>query len=211
MDPEIFHAKFIAAIKNKDNTNFTILLPKIATRNEKFSKKYFYTACCFGTYFMVNALMRYIPKNGVDLYDTLYDAMNYNNTETVAFLVEHIDVERSIDAMVATHITLERNFNIENIKIVAQKMSVASLTNMMWKLAQNSNNLENRLEQVWPLIDHKHFFSVCTRERIEQLDNAEHWSFFVQEHEAYTARLQHKNIRAQISDAEPLNRTLRKM
>lgn len=209
MDPEIFHEKFIAAIKNKDNEEFATLLPKIATRNEKFRRKYFYTAGCFGTDFMVDALMRYVSEHGADLYDTLYDALNYNNTETVTFLVPHI--KRDIHSMVAAHIALERNFNIENIKIVAQSMSVCSLSHMIWKVSKNSDNLEERLEQVWVLVDPKEFFSAYPREKIEQLDNIQHCNFLMQKYDLHTALVQNKTISAAISDTEATPKILRKM
>lgn len=188
MDPEIFHERFIQAIRDKDNDSFLALLPKIATRNKEFRCKYFYIAGCEGTAVMVEHLLKKVQPKQLLIMDTLYDALNYNNTESVKVLAPYIT--DPISYMAATHIRLARAINPNTIKILSTYMIEGDFEDMVVECAQESSSVEDKLTAIWTLVNQDLFFKKYTLDHIERIKQDENRKFLKDQYEIYFANHQ---------------------
>lgn len=196
MDPEVFHQKFIQAIENKDNDSFLSLLPKIATRNQEFRCKYFYTAGCEGTAMMVEHLLKKVQPAYRILVNTLYDAMNYNNTETVKVLAPHI--VDNISAMVSSHICMSDRINPDIIKMLSTNMIVGDFENMVASCAKRNFNIEDKLAIIWKFVDPNLFFKTYTLNYIARLQQENNRRFLEDQHTIFTAKTQKSTLQEHI-------------
>lgn len=196
MDPEIFHQSFIQAIKSKDNTSFLALLPKIATRSPEFRCKYFYTAGCEGTAMMVEHLLNKVQPDYRIIMNTLYDAMNYNNTETVKVLAPHI--VDNISAMASSHICTSPRINPDIIQILSTHMIVGDFENMVASCAKRNFNIEDKLATIWKFLNRDLFFKTYTLNYIAGLQQDNNRRFLEDQYEIFTAKTQKNTLQEHI-------------
>lgn len=183
MDPEIFHERFTQSIIHKDNSTFLVLLPKIATRNNQWREKYFYSAACEGTALMVEQLLQKVQPNNRLIMDALYDALNYNNTETVKILAQYITSD--VSDMVAGHIGMTRNLNMQSIKTVAHYMT--HFERVIFTAAQKPYDVTDKLEHIWGLVEPHHFFTRYNLAQFQSIRVQSNRDFLIAQHEIFIA------------------------
>ena len=189
MDPEIFHERFTQAITQKDNSTFLTLLPKIATRSKHWRDKYFYTAGCEGTAVMVDQLLHKVQPNYRLIMDTLYDALNYNNMETVPVLAQYIATD--VSDMVAGHIGMTRKLNVQTIKMVAKY--IENFECVVLKTAQKPYDTTDKLEHIWDFIEPHTFFETYSLAHLQAVGVQSNRSFLLAQYDRFTAEVQ-KNV-----------------
>jgi len=196
MDPEIFHQRFIKAIENKDNDLFLSLLPKIATRNYEFRCKYFYEAGCQGTALMVDHLLKKVQPENRIIMNTLYDAMNYNNTETVHLLAPHI--VGSISEMASAHICMSSRINPDIVKALSTHMIAGDFETMVILCARRNFNIEEKLETLWEIVNCAWFFKTYTLNHIEGIRQENNHRFLKNQYNIFEARVQKIALQANV-------------
>lgn len=189
MDPEVFHERFTQSIRQKDNSTFLTLLPKIATRNKQWRDKYFYMAGCEGTAVMVEQLMHNVQPNYRLIMDTLYDALNYNNTETIQVLAPYIATD--VSDMVAGHIGMTRKLNMQSIQMVANYMT--NFESVVFKTAQKPYDTTDKLAHIWDFIEPHRFFEDYSLVHLQLIGAQSNRRFLMAQYDIFVAETQ-KNV-----------------
>jgi len=138
------------------------------------------------------------PDNRI-VMNTLYDALNYNNTETVQILAPYIATD--VSDMVAAHICMTRKLNMQSIQMVANYMG--NFECVVFKAAHKPYDITDKLGHIWCFTEPHSFFEKYSLAHLHSIGVPSNRNFLIAQHDIFAADAQ-KNVLQQHVNVDPI-------